>query len=102
MSWGYWSLCVSNLVSKETESTRNLLTIEQHNNNNNDNNNNNNLFLLGSVLLDLVLNLSSFVPSLVFLFPDLAAVRDRNIEDLSGGELQRFACAVVCIQRADM
>lgn len=30
------------------------------------------------------------------------AVRDRNIEDLSGGELQRFACAVVCIQRADM
>ncbi|XP_003385847.1 PREDICTED: ATP-binding cassette sub-family E member 1-like [Amphimedon queenslandica] len=33
---------------------------------------------------------------------DLAAVRDRNIEDLSGGELQRFACAVVCIQRADI
>ena len=33
---------------------------------------------------------------------DLMAVRDRNIEDLSGGELQRFACAVVCIQRADM
>ncbi|KAF3837513.1 hypothetical protein F7725_004976 [Dissostichus mawsoni] len=26
----------------------------------------------------------------------------RNVEDLSGGELQRFACAVVCIQRADM
>lgn len=33
---------------------------------------------------------------------DLTKVRDRNIEDLSGGELQRFACAVVCIQRADM
>ena len=33
---------------------------------------------------------------------DLTAVRGRNIEDLSGGELQRFACAVVCIQRADM
>lgn len=33
---------------------------------------------------------------------DLHAVRDRNIEDLSGGELQRFACAVLCIQRADM
>ena len=33
---------------------------------------------------------------------DLLAVRDRNIEDLSGGELQRFACAVVCIQRADV
>lgn len=33
---------------------------------------------------------------------DLAAVRLRNIEELSGGELQRFACAVVCVQRADM
>lgn len=33
---------------------------------------------------------------------DLNTVRDRNIEDLSGGELQRFACAVVCIQRADV
>lgn len=29
-------------------------------------------------------------------------MRDRNVEDLSGGELQRFACAVVCIQRADV
>ena len=33
---------------------------------------------------------------------DLQKVRDRNVEDLSGGELQRFACAVVCIQNADM
>lgn len=33
---------------------------------------------------------------------DLDVVRDRNIEDLSGGELQRFACAVVCVQKADM
>lgn len=33
---------------------------------------------------------------------DLDKVRDRNIDDLSGGELQRFACAVVCIQRADI
>ena len=33
---------------------------------------------------------------------DLNTVKDRNIEDLSGGELQRFACAVVCIQRADV
>lgn len=33
---------------------------------------------------------------------DLLHLRDRNVEDLSGGELQRFACAVVCIQRADM
>ena len=29
-------------------------------------------------------------------------VRDRNVEDLSGGELQRFAIAMVCIQRGDM
>ncbi|XP_035681435.1 ATP-binding cassette sub-family E member 1-like [Branchiostoma floridae] len=33
---------------------------------------------------------------------DLLRVRDRNVEDLSGGELQRFACAVVCIQAADI
>uniref|UniRef100_A0A803JEJ9 ATP-binding cassette subfamily E member 1 n=1 Tax=Xenopus tropicalis TaxID=8364 RepID=A0A803JEJ9_XENTR len=33
---------------------------------------------------------------------DLTHLRDRNVEDLSGGELQRFACAVVCIQRADI
>ena len=35
-------------------------------------------------------------------FTDLMKVIDRNVEDLSGGELQRFACAVVCIQKADM
>ena len=29
---------------------------------------------------------------------DLIKVKDRNVEDLSGGELQRFACAMVCIQ----
>ena len=44
--------------------------------------------------------LKSSLHFLVFL--DLDKVRDRNIDDLSGGELQRFACAVVCIQRADM
>lgn len=33
---------------------------------------------------------------------DLQTVRERMVEDLSGGELQRFACAIVCIQRADM
>ncbi|OUC44842.1 4Fe-4S binding domain protein [Trichinella nativa] len=33
---------------------------------------------------------------------DLENVMDRNVADLSGGELQRFAIAVVCIQRADM
>jgi len=33
---------------------------------------------------------------------DLMKVRDRNVEDLSGGELQRFAIAMVCIQKADI
>ena len=33
---------------------------------------------------------------------DLLGVKDRQIADLSGGELQRFACAMVCIQNADM
>jgi len=31
---------------------------------------------------------------------DLNAVLGRNVEELSGGELQRFACAVVCVQNA--
>jgi len=33
---------------------------------------------------------------------DLMKVLGRNVEDLSGGELQRFACAMVCIQDADI
>lgn len=33
---------------------------------------------------------------------DLNQVKGRNVEDLSGGELQRFACAMVCIQKADI
>ena len=33
---------------------------------------------------------------------DLNNVRDRNVEDLSGGELQRFAIAIVCIQEANI
>jgi len=33
---------------------------------------------------------------------DLSRVKDRGVEDLSGGELQRFACAMVCIQAADI
>lgn len=33
---------------------------------------------------------------------ELDVVQSRNIEDLSGGELQRFAIAMVCIQKADM
>lgn len=35
-------------------------------------------------------------------FIDLTHLKERNVEDLSGGELQRFACAVVCIQKADI
>ncbi|KAM7432577.1 ATP-binding cassette sub- E member 1 [Porites harrisoni] len=33
---------------------------------------------------------------------DLTTVMDRDVGELSGGELQRFACAVVCIQQADV
>jgi len=33
---------------------------------------------------------------------ELTAVLDRDINDLSGGELQRFAIAVVCVQEADI
>ncbi|CAK8675196.1 unnamed protein product [Clavelina lepadiformis] len=33
---------------------------------------------------------------------DLNHLLDRKIEDLSGGELQRFAIAVVCVQKADI
>ena len=33
---------------------------------------------------------------------DLNHVLDRNIADLSGGELQRFAIAIVCVQKADI
>jgi ATP-binding cassette subfamily E protein 1 len=32
----------------------------------------------------------------------LEVVRDREIQHLSGGELQRFAIGVVCVQRADV
>uniref|UniRef100_A0A2R9AP09 ATP binding cassette subfamily E member 1 n=1 Tax=Pan paniscus TaxID=9597 RepID=A0A2R9AP09_PANPA len=33
---------------------------------------------------------------------ELTHLTERNVEDLSGGELQRFACAVICIQKADI
>merc|ERR1712147_465376 len=33
---------------------------------------------------------------------DLNHVLDRNVDELSGGELQRFACAVVCAQNAEV
>lgn len=39
---------------------------------------------------------------IVSVFLDLHGVKHRNVEDLSGGELQRFAIAIVCIQKADM
>ena len=38
----------------------------------------------------------------VVSFADLVKVKETSIEHLSGGELQRFACAVVCVQHADM
>ena len=33
---------------------------------------------------------------------DLTNIMERNIDDLSGGELQRFAIAAACIQKADV
>ncbi|XP_077293978.1 ATP-binding cassette sub-family E member 1 pix [Arctopsyche grandis] len=33
---------------------------------------------------------------------ELSHIRDRQISELSGGELQRFACAMVCIQAGDI
>lgn len=33
---------------------------------------------------------------------DLTHIKDREIQALSGGELQRFACAMVCIQNGDI
>merc|ERR1711953_1274820 len=33
---------------------------------------------------------------------ELNHVLDRNVDELSGGELQRFACAVVCVENAEV
>jgi ATP-binding cassette, sub-family E, member 1 len=33
---------------------------------------------------------------------DLTGIKGRNVEDLSGGELQRFACAVTCVRNSDI
>ena len=33
---------------------------------------------------------------------DMANFMESSIADLSGGELQRFAIAMVCVQKADM
>lgn len=38
----------------------------------------------------------------IFCELDLSHIRDREIQALSGGELQRFACAMVCIQNGDI
>lgn len=40
--------------------------------------------------------------NIVHIYLDLLHIRDRSIEALSGGELQRFACAMVCIQDGDI
>lgn len=37
-----------------------------------------------------------------YFISELDKIRDRSIEQLSGGELQRFACAMVCIQNGDI
>lgn len=38
----------------------------------------------------------------MILISDLKHIREREIAALSGGELQRFACAMVCIQNGDI
>lgn len=48
-----------------------------------------------------------YVKYLVFMFYflfilDLKKLLDRQIENLSGGELQRVACAVTCLQLSDV
>lgn len=40
--------------------------------------------------------------SSVFSTSELTNLLDRNIEVLSGGELQRFAIALTCIQKGDV
>lgn len=47
-------------------------------------------------------NLTCYRFNTVSLVADLMNVKGTNVEDLSGGELQRFAIAIVCIQKADM
>lgn len=36
------------------------------------------------------------------IFTDLTHIKERDISELSGGELQRFACAMVCVQNGDI
>ena len=61
------------------------------------------LFKLLSFLDDISIARSSCCIVFNIVHPaDLNQVKERNVEDLSGGELQRFAIAMVCIQKADM
>lgn len=43
-----------------------------------------------------------FSYTVILILTDLLHIRDRAIDALSGGELQRFACAMVCIQNGDI
>lgn len=38
----------------------------------------------------------------VCMYTDLSHIKEREISALSGGELQRFACAMVCVQDGDI
>ena len=42
------------------------------------------------------------IAHLANIFVELRQVLDRDINLLSGGELQRFAIGIVCVQRADV
>jgi len=42
------------------------------------------------------------VENIRLIVVDLRPVLDREVEQLSGGELQRFAIAVACVQKADV
>lgn len=51
---------------------------------------------------NLYLCLQSSFAKIIIICSDLSHIRDREIAALSGGELQRFACAMVCIQNGDI
>jgi len=43
-----------------------------------------------------------FIKNFSVVVSELGNILDRSIDALSGGELQRFACAMVCIQNGDI
>lgn len=49
-----------------------------------------------------VVEIFIFIIYFYFNLIELENIRDRSIDALSGGELQRFACAMVCIQDGDI